>query len=287
MAKQLPKGAGRAHSARRMDMASKTPRGVWVIVGMGLLFMIGGLGTGAFIAWKAIDEKTTIPFETVETGREETKRASGAADASSAEVGVERPKPIIAGGGLPPPVAADCVEQDQVRQEVLKRIDLMRGLSNGDKDKLYVQVERARGFTKIGIVHFTQYGTTPGAGQTEGLITNLNKPRLRNLLADPTVILITVGYADKQGEMAKNLEISRSRADVVKVLKENTDLANVMHAVGMGGQDLFDQSNLKSGPSKPRFAYVKNLRLTGSLWPAARERAIRFTREILARIRSM
>ena len=55
-----------------------------------------------------------------------------------------------------------------------------------------------------------------------------------------------VGYADKQGEEAKNLEISRSRAEsVVKALKEKTDLVNVMHAVGMGGQDLFDQSNLE------------------------------------------
>ncbi len=55
-----------------------------------------------------------------------------------------------------------------------------------------------------------------------------------------------VGYADKQGEEAKNLEISRSRAEnVVKALREKTDLVNIMHAVGMGSQDLFDQSNLE------------------------------------------
>ena len=122
----------------------------------------------------------------------------------------------------------------------------MRGLSDADKDKLYVQVERARCFRKIGIVRFTQNGTTPGASQTEELITNLNAPGLRELLADPTVILITVGYADKQGEEAKNVEVSRSRAEnVVKVLRENTNLANVMHAVGMGGQDFFDRANLE------------------------------------------
>jgi hypothetical protein len=28
-------------------------------------------------------------------------------------------------------------------------------------------------------------------------------------------------------------------------LKEKTDIANVMHSVGMGGQNLFDQSNLE------------------------------------------
>jgi outer membrane protein OmpA-like peptidoglycan-associated protein len=54
-----------------------------------------------------------------------------------------------------------------------------------------------------------------------------------------------VGYADKQGEEAKNVEISRSRAEnMIKALREKTDLVNIMHAVGMGGQDIFDPSNL-------------------------------------------
>jgi len=54
-----------------------------------------------------------------------------------------------------------------------------------------------------------------------------------------------VGYADKQGEEAKNVEISRSRAEnMIKALREKTDLVNIMHAVGMRGQDIFDPSNL-------------------------------------------
>jgi hypothetical protein len=31
----------------------------------------------------------------------------------------------------------------------------------------------------------------------------------------------------------------------VTALKQNMDLANVVHAVGMGGQDLFDQTDAK------------------------------------------
>jgi outer membrane protein OmpA-like peptidoglycan-associated protein len=55
-----------------------------------------------------------------------------------------------------------------------------------------------------------------------------------------------VGFADKQGDESKNLEVSRTRAEsVAKALKERTDIANVMHSVGMGGQNLFDQSNLE------------------------------------------
>lgn len=230
---------------RRIDIAGETRAGVWVIVGIALFLVIGGLGIGAFIAWKAISGRTPPPAAD-EAGSERAKVAPAVAYASSLEAGVAHPKPMTEGGGPSPAVTADRVEQDQVRQEVLKRVDLMRGLSNADKDKLYVQVERARGFTKIGMIRFTQSGTMPAAAETAGLVTNLNEPDLRKLLADPTVMLIMVGYADKQGEEAKNLEISRSRAEnVVKVLREKTDLVNIMHAVGMGGQDLFDQSNLE------------------------------------------
>jgi hypothetical protein len=246
MAKPLPKETRLPRSARRNDLAGKTPTGVWVIVGMALIFAIGGLGAGALMGWKAIRDKTPPPRAVQDGGESATKVPANTTDTSGAEAEMGSPKPIIADGVPSPAVAAGRVEQDQVRQEVLKRIDLMRGLSDSDKDKLYVQVERARGFTKIGILRFTQNGTTPGGAQTEGLVTSLNEPGLRKLLSDPTVILMMVGYSDKQGEEAKNAEVSRNRAEnVVKALREKTDLANIMHAVGMGGQDLFDQSTLE------------------------------------------
>jgi outer membrane protein OmpA-like peptidoglycan-associated protein len=62
-----------------------------------------------------------------------------------------------------------------------------------------------------------------------------------------------VGYADKKGDETKNLDISRSRAEsVIQALKEKLDLVNLMHAVGMGGQDLFDPSD----PEKNRVVEV-------------------------------
>jgi flagellar motor protein MotB len=143
-------------------------------------------------------------------------------------------------------VVNDRAEEDRTRQEVLKRIDLMRVLTEAEKDKLYAQVERARGFTKIAILPFPQNRTTPGASQVDGLIKNLKRPDMQKLLADPTVVLLMVGYADKKGDEAKNLDISRSRAEsVVQALKEKLDLVNLTHAVGMGGQDLFDPSDLE------------------------------------------
>jgi outer membrane protein OmpA-like peptidoglycan-associated protein len=74
----------------------------------------------------------------------------------------------------------------------------------------------------------------------------LKEPEMQKLVGDPTVLFIVVGFADQQGEESKNVEVSKARAEnVVRALKERTDLANVMHSVGMGGQNFFDQKNLE------------------------------------------
>ena len=245
MAKPLPKASRSTGSLGGRNRTHGTPVGVWVIVGIAAFLIAAGLGISAFIAWKALADLRLAPAP-VEAGGDKSSAAPSSPKPANAEAGAEHPKPMTENGGLPRTAAPEGTERDRVRQEVLKRIDLMRRLSNVDKDKLYVQVERARGFTKMGAIPFAQGGTTPGAAQVEGLIKSLNEPGLRSLLADPTVILIMVGYADKQGEEAKNVEVSRTRAEnVVKILREKTELANVMHAVGMGGQDLFDQSDLE------------------------------------------
>jgi outer membrane protein OmpA-like peptidoglycan-associated protein len=247
MAESLPKASRGTTPVSRVASASKTPAGVWVIVGMAVFLVIGGLGICAFVVWKAVGVKQPVPALNAAAGQK-ANPAPGAPGLPDGEVGVEHPSPnpTVEDTGAAPPVVNDRAEEDRMRQEVLKRIDLMRVLTDADKDKLYAQVERARGFTKIAIIPFAQNRTIAGAAQLDGLIKSLNQPDLQKLLADPTVGLIMVGYADKKGDEAKNLDVSRSRAEgVVKALKEKMDLVNLMHAVGMGGQDLFDPSDLE------------------------------------------
>jgi outer membrane protein OmpA-like peptidoglycan-associated protein len=247
MAKSVPETSPGPISEHQEVNASKTPAGVWVIVGLAVFFVIGGLGVSAFVIWKAMGAKESVPTLKVVAG-EEVSHVPSTPVLSEGEVGVEHPSPnpTVEDAGPAPPVVNDRAEEDRVRQEVLKRIDLMRVLTDADKDKLYAQVERARGFTKIAIIAFTQNRTVLGPSQIDGLIKTLNGPDLRKLLADPTVALIVVGYADKKGDEAKNLEISRTRAEsVVKTLKEKMDLVNLIHPVGMGGQDLFGTSDLE------------------------------------------
>jgi outer membrane protein OmpA-like peptidoglycan-associated protein len=247
MAKSLPKASDGTTPVPPGVSAPNTPIGVWVIVGIAVFFVLGGLGVSAFVVWKALGVKKTVPAM-IDSAAEKGNPAPSAPTLSDGEVGVEHPSPnrMIDGAGPSPSMVSDRAEEDRVRQEVLQRIDLLKVLTDADKDKLYAQVERARAFVKIAIIPFAQNRMVVGAAQVDGLIKNLNGPHLQKLLADPTVALIVLGYADKKGEEAKNLDISRSRAEsVVKALREKMDLVNVMHAVGMGGQDLFDSSDLE------------------------------------------
>jgi outer membrane protein OmpA-like peptidoglycan-associated protein len=85
------------------------------------------------------------------------------------------------------------------------------------------------------------------------LVRHFKEPEVQKLISDPTVLLFMVGFADKQGEESKNLEVSRARAEcVVKALRQKVDVLNVMHSIGMGGQNLFDQTN----PEKNRLVEV-------------------------------
>jgi outer membrane protein OmpA-like peptidoglycan-associated protein len=246
MAKTLPKASSGLTPVPQGVSASKTLVGVWVIVGMAVSFLIAGLGITTFIVWKAMSVEKTVPA----LGAPAVKEANPVSSSfvpSNGEVGVEHPSPNPTEvAGPTPPVVSDRAEEDRTRQEVLKRIDLMKVLTDAGKDKLYAQVERARGFTKIAIIPFSQNRTTAGASQLDGLIRRLKGPDLQRLLADPTVVLIMIGYADKQGDETKNLDISRSRAEsVVQAVREKLDPVNLMLPVALGGQDLFDPSDLE------------------------------------------
>ena len=212
----------------------KTPAGVWVIVGLGILFALGALGIGAFIAVKSLKEKgensltSSQPASVKDSAVPDTPAKSQPSPAASAEA-----------------VTSDAKEQDQTRKEVLTRIDVMKNLSQKEKDELYAQVERARSFSKVAVIPFDTAKVTPTNSQVADLMKRLQGSENKKLLDDPTVVLFFVGYADKQGDESKNQEISRTRAEAVeKALTKGAKINNITHSVGMGGQDLFDKANL-------------------------------------------
>jgi len=139
-----------------------------------------------------------------------------------------------------PTVKYDAAEEAEVRKEVLTRIDLLKELSEKERDYLYAQVERARGFTKLAIIPFPSGKTRPEQFQIDHLLSYLQKPEYQKLFEDPTVVFVVAGYADKQGNESQNLEISKERADVVaKILENQAKIANTIRAVGLGGSEFF------------------------------------------------
>ncbi len=140
--------------------------------------------------------------------------------------------------------AADA-ENQLVKTEVLARIDVMPRLTPEEKDKLYVQVERARGMGRIVTIPFATGKTTVGPAEISALQEKLKLPQIQKFADDPTVVFVVLGFADTKGDPQKNIAISLERADnVVKALKERVAIMNVIHAVGMGSSDMFDAKNL-------------------------------------------
>ena len=230
----------------------KTPSGVWVIVGLAIFFALITFGIAGFIVFEAVMAKRH--------GGEATPVVASASPSTSAKINptstaatTETPKkaesPAAKSSVTPasensPAVSSDSKEEADTRQQVLTRVDLMRNLSQKEKDELYAQIERARSFTKIALIPFQSGRTAPGSSQIDDLVKRIQDADIQKLLSDPTVALIFVGYADTQGNQASNLEISRTRAESVqKMVSTRLKLPNLMHSVGMGGQELFDKEN--------------------------------------------
>ncbi len=135
-------------------------------------------------------------------------------------------------------------ENQLVKTEVLARIDSMPNLKPEEKDKLYVQVERARGMGRIVTIPFPSGKTVMGPAEIAALTDKLKLPQIQTFSEDPTVVFVVLGFADKKGDPAGNQAISLQRAEsAVKALK-NAGIVNLVQAVGMGSSEMFDAKNL-------------------------------------------
>jgi outer membrane protein OmpA-like peptidoglycan-associated protein len=136
-------------------------------------------------------------------------------------------------------------EIDEVKRAVLKRIDQMPNVTQANKDKLYSAVERAHGLGRLFTVPFETRLTTLAAQDLAFIQNAVQQPQIRKLLDDPTLVLVILGFADKQGADVANQNLSFGRAQaVMEALRDKCGVQNVMHVVPMGGTDLLDPHNL-------------------------------------------
>lgn len=143
-------------------------------------------------------------------------------------------------------MSLEKAENKKVKEEVLKRIDLMPSVSAANKDKLYNSVERARSMGKVLTIPFGSGKMTLGVAEAQALKEELEKPDMLKLREDPTAVFVILGYADPKGDEKKNIAISQARADaVLDAMKDKIGVNNVMHSVAMGGSTIVDDKNLE------------------------------------------
>jgi outer membrane protein OmpA-like peptidoglycan-associated protein len=155
------------------------------------------------------------------------------------------PTPIADAAGTPIDLDITLPEIAEVKRQVLKRIDLMPNVSSQNKDRLYGAVDRARGMGRLFSVNFETSLTKIAPEEIASMKSQLDHPQVKKLLDDPTLVLVILGYADKQGDDQKNLQISNARAQaVMDALRDQLQVQNVMHVIPMGGTDLLDAREL-------------------------------------------
>ncbi len=161
-----------------------------------------------------------------------------------AEVGTDASTPVNVEAPAQVNLDPKELENQRVKEEVLKRIDLMPDLTPENKDKLYVQVERARAMGKIITIPFPSGRIKLDSTSAAAVGEKLQLDQIRKLTDDPTVVFVVLGFADKKGDPKQNQEISLARANaVLGVLQDRFKLMNVMHSVGMGSSEMFDARN--------------------------------------------
>ncbi len=128
----------------------------------------------------------------------------------------------------------------EVRTEVLRRIDVMPNVTAANKDKLYASVDHAQRMGRVLTVQFEKGDAVVRATEIERIKQGLNTAQVKQLIDDPTVVFVILGYADQKGNAKVNADISQSRAtSVLNALREKCGFLNVMHAVAMGGSTMF------------------------------------------------
>jgi serine/threonine protein kinase len=143
----------------------------------------------------------------------------------------------------PSPAPLSQNEIDATKEEVIKRINALPGVTAEKKANLLEKMNRARSMERLIVIPFEPGRTTLRRVAVEELVKSFESPELRDKVSDPTIVLVVAGYADVGGRADKNLRISQERAEnVSKILKEQAQLLNAMQTIGMGGTVILDSN---------------------------------------------
>ena len=141
----------------------------------------------------------------------------------------------------PSPTPLSQLDNDATKEDVIKRINALPGVTNEKKANLIANMQKASSMERLTVIPFDVGQTTLRKAAMDELVKAFDRPEMRDKLSDPTTVLVVAGYADIGGRPGTNLRISQERADAVtKILKEQVKLLNAMQTIGMGGTQILD-----------------------------------------------
>jgi outer membrane protein OmpA-like peptidoglycan-associated protein len=218
------------------------------------------IGAVAFFGMKMISKKKPAPADPVPEVVSDTPTTAGNDTPPAPPVNPpDYPTPAPGPGPGPGPMTAivdatppgpakadNTPVTEDIRAEVLKRIDAMPNIAPEKKDKLYNSVRRARDMRRIVVVPFGSGQTgIPGSEQT-GVKNLLGSADVMKFRDDLTAVFVVLGFADSKGDDKSNLAISGSRARSVKeFMVKECAIKNVTHDVAMGTSKLVDEKKLE------------------------------------------
>jgi len=133
-------------------------------------------------------------------------------------------------------------EFDDVKKEIIKRIEIQPTATQAQKDRAYSIIDKAKGMGRIVLIKFDSANSNLRPQDVADVLAQVADPKVQKRLEDPTLVLVILGYADLQGNDQNNIELSRRRAQtVLDILRDKGGVANLMYPIPMGGSDLFDK----------------------------------------------
>ncbi len=224
------------------------------ILSAAIIIVGGAAAYFALSMFKRKDQPKPAPLAQVATATSAAKTATPEPPRTTPKT-IEEPKPVEpAPAPEPTPIIPtakfdadpNSSENKTVKTEVLTRIDWMPNVTQGNKDKLYNSVERARTMGKVLTIQFGSGQSSIPGTDALALKAALEAPAVMKIRDDPTAVFVILGYADSKGDEKKNLAVSQVRADnVLNVMRDKCKIVNVMHSVAMGGSKLLDAENLE------------------------------------------
>jgi outer membrane protein OmpA-like peptidoglycan-associated protein len=154
--------------------------------------------------------------------------------------GPDNPVGTTGGGAVDKPnFSLEDQANAKARTDVLARIDLMPHLTEAQKSKLTTSVDRARSMGCIFIVPFEAGKKALGPKETDILAKGFSSASIKQLMEDPTLVFVVLGYADKGDSQSEKTSIDRAQS-VLGAMKDRCNVQNVMYSVGMGAATLAD-----------------------------------------------